>query len=275
LNLNGRQWSGYPDQQERSIQLKIVTVQFDLDGPEYYGRLAEVFEHSINKHMPNARVECQIVKKPGLLDEHRRHYSCNIEKLRLWSEVMQRTDEDVVFMDCDILVIRDMQSAFVDTFDIAYTGRDPKTGSPINCGVIFAKCTIAAKDFFKRWHEVSVEMFKHRKFHDRWRRLYPGMTQAAFGYLINEESMSIKLKQFSCREWNACRPEWALIDESTRCIHFTSFLRALCVNEPFDYEKINSEEWSSDCIAAAKRIANLWRKYEKEWQIRKNFVQNR
>ena len=215
--------------------MKIVSVQFDYAGMRKYEKLANVFEYSVKKNCPNADLELLRVKPPVLRKKIRsKSFATNTLKLKLWLEVLKNTDDDVVFMDCDMIVLKDISDAFKNRFDIGYTKR---TGSriPYNGGVMFVRNNPEAIKFVEYWKEINDKMYDDYTFHHKWRNKYAGMNQAAFGYIMEAGKYKAKLKSFSCDVWNACVENWPKINEDTRIIHIKGALRrTILMNRSID-----------------------------------------
>jgi lipopolysaccharide biosynthesis glycosyltransferase len=205
--------------------LKIVSIQFDYNGLRKYEKLAEVFEYSVKKNCPEADLELLKVKPPELKKKIRsKSFASNTLKLKLWLKVLKNTDDDVVFMDCDMIVLKDISDVFKNRFDIGYTKR---TGSriPYNGGVMFVKNTPEAIKFVELWKEINDKMYNDYSFHHTWRNKYAGMNQAAFGYIMETGGYKAKLKSFSCDIWNSCVENWPKINDETRIVHIKGALR--------------------------------------------------
>ena len=205
--------------------MKIVSVQFDYRGFNRYEKLARVFAYSVKKNCPDADLELVKVKPPELIKPVRsRSFASNTLKIKLWLEVLKNTKDDVIFMDCDMLVLKDISDAFKNHFDIGYTKRT-KARMPYNGGVVFVKNTPEAIEFIEYWKEINDKMYNDQKFHYKYRNKYAGMNQAAFGYIMETGGYKAKLKAFSCDVWNACVENWATINDETRIVHIKGTLR--------------------------------------------------
>jgi hypothetical protein len=246
--------------------MKIIAVQFDYDGSKKYDKLARVFEHSAKKNCPQAAVEMLRIKAPAHgaegLKGVKRCFTSNTVKLRLWLDKIKETTEDVIFMDCDMLVLHDLGIAFSEPFDIGLTKRN-NPAIPYNGGVVFVRNTPAAIKFLERWTIINDAMFNctdqngvpdRGVFHTRWRNKYAGMNQAALGYILEKETHEAKLKNFPCAIWNICREDWPRIDNKSMVIHVKSNLRTAVIDRR--------------CISSAKRAygkaIELWDYYAQE-----------
>lgn len=210
---------------KRKMKLKIVSVQFDYRGVNKYSILSKVFEHSVKKNCPNAELEMLKVKPPELQRRSKsKSFASNTLKLELWLDVLKNTDDNVVFMDCDMIVLKDISEAFNYDFDIGYTVRT-NSSKPFNGGVVFVKNTLNAIKFIELWKEINRRMYNDYTFHMPYRTKYAGMNQASFGYLLEKKNYEAKLKKFRCDIWNACDDNWRNISIDTKVMHIKGGLR--------------------------------------------------
>ena len=207
--------------------MHIVTVQFDHGEKTNFGTLLSVFEKSIEHHMPSMKVVTYRIPAPERIVERVRKLSDNSAKLKIWRDHLDIATEPVIFADCDMLCLQPAYHAFGYLFDVAYTQRTQKNGFPMNGGIVMARPTQAARDFFHRWLEVNDKMFADVNFHCKWQIKYGGMNQAAFGYIFESGEYPGKLHQYITREWNAVDCDWQRLDERTVFVHYKSKLRHL------------------------------------------------
>lgn len=212
--------------------MRILTVQWDniLDEEmRDYGLLLRVFSYSAKKHMPHATF--QHIKIPPPLPEEGKEYfmTKNTRKLDYWVDAIKESKEDTIIMDCDMVILRDMSSAFYYKFDIGYSSRPEPV--PLNGGVLFCRHSEQSIDFLEYWREANMKMYLDTEFHTPWRAKYAGMNQASLGYSLETYKKPITIAAFPCEEWNACQDDWANVDEEhTRCLHVKSKLRKSCLS---------------------------------------------
>lgn len=200
-------------------------MQFDYRGVNKYSVLSKVFEHSVKKYCPDAELELLKVKPPELKRKARsRSFASNTLKLGLWLDILKKTDDNVIFMDCDMIVLKDISEAFNYKFDIGYTVRT-RSPIPFNGGVVFVKNTPNAIKFIELWKEINRQMYEDYTFHMPYRTKYAGMNQASFGYLLEKKKYDAKVKKFNCDIWNACDDNWRDISKDTKVIHIKGGLR--------------------------------------------------
>jgi len=224
----------------------FVTVQFDYSGNTVYARLLDTMIKSINRNCPSSKIEALKLQPPR---EHSvtRGMGSNNLKLKKWVEILEKSDEtEFIFIDCDMLVIKDPSDIFQKDFDVACTRRN--THYIYNGGVVFAKKNERTIAFFKRWQQIDEKMFRDYKFHAPWRLKYAGMNQASFGYMMEKEKFAAKMIEVPCQIWNSCNDTWGRIDENTRIIHIKGGLRKACLG----LMRVGG---------AHEKIVALWRQY--------------
>jgi hypothetical protein len=228
--------------------LKIISVVFDYYHQEKYKKLSEVFSYSIKKNCPGSELELLKINPPKIHKNKSKSFASNTVKLELWLERLKATDQDVIFLDCDMLVLKDLSSAFNLNFDIGYTKRT-RARIPYNGGVVFVKNTPEAVSFIELWAKINKKMYDNSRFHSVWRAKYAGMNQSAFGYILEKEKYNAILKQFPCEIWNACNEDWSNIGDKTKIIHIKGGLRRSVLHQAPGF----TCKW--------QRAYTLWRKY--------------
>lgn len=248
--------------------MKIVSVTFDYGSDRRYDILAKVLEHSVKKNCPQADFELVRIPAPKI-KTFKRCFDSNTVKLREWLRVLKSTQDNCVFMDCDMLMLKDISDAFDDeSFDVGYTIRDGRyaTTLPMNGGMVFVRNNPAGIEFIEKWAEVNDMMFDDlvkdhgKRVHAQWRTKFGGINQAAFGYLTAKVKYSARLKKFKCSEWNACLEHWPTVNERTRVLHVKSGLRKAALSG-----------LSVGSVAfALQRATALWRSYAAEIDLANN-----
>jgi hypothetical protein len=201
--------------------MELVSVYFDYDKPEYE-RLMKVFEYSIKKH---TGLDLQVIKLDPPPPNRTRSLDANTLKLNKWVEYLEEKEEGakVVFLDCDMLCIKDFSDAFDIEFDVCYTHR--RTRVPFNGGVVFVRNNKYSRDFFRQWAEVNEKMHKDAEFHKPWHSKYAGINQSAFGYLLEKGDVDCHIEALPCSIYNVCDEDWKKIHKDARLIHYKSELR--------------------------------------------------
>lgn len=207
--------------------MQIVTTKFNRGNSRQYEMLHMVFLKSIALCMPDAEVVTLEMSAPDSAEREGKYgFVANTHKLRKWAEYIEQVDDDVILADCDMLMLQSAEHAFDEVFDIAYTKREFGDGRiPLNGGIIMVRNNDVAKGFIKRWQQVNDEMYVNLDFHKKWKGKYPGMNQAALGYMLEEESEGVRIHAYSTREWNAVETDWGKLQENTVFVHYKGQLR--------------------------------------------------
>lgn len=210
--------------------MKIVTVQFNYKGRPDYAKLLEVFKFSCKFYMPN--VEFVEIKIPAPENKTSRplNYYYNDVKLKIWLDVLERSNDNIIFADCDMMALKSAEHAFKIDFDVAYTQRTVVNRIPMNGGIIMARPTEAAKKFFREWYKVNNQMLHNKSFHREYSKRWAGMNQAAFGCMFQKGKHGAKLHQYKTRFWNAVDCDWNFINENTVFVHYKSKLRRIVLS---------------------------------------------
>jgi hypothetical protein len=180
----------------------------------------------------------------------------NSVKLRHWVMHLERTNDNVIFADCDMLCLRDASHAFKFNFDVAYTARTIVNRIPMNGGIMFATPNENSRKFFRNMLIVNDLMLGDVRFHNQWRRKYAGMNQSAFGCVLETRSKGIKIHKFRTLEWNAVDCDWGNVNHRTVFVHYKSKLRKMVLNEI----KRNPTHM---------KVIRLWDQYYKEMKSKK------
>lgn len=214
---------------------KAITVQFN-DGGYAYERLLGVFIRSWQK---NAKIPLEVhrIETPRSGRRHKSFYYNN-EKLKVW---LDNFNEDTVFVDCDMLLLKDVSEAF-DIID--HIGIAERKHLPLNGGVIFAKYTKEAKDFMNHWYEIDCKMLEDPEFHGEYHPKYAGMNQASLGYLL--ENGHRKYVQRIPESFNLCE-SWEGWQDA-HLIHVKGSLRQTCLRSrvnPPEPQGVIKQIWES------------------------------
>jgi len=220
--------------------VKIISVQFDYPGSSRYDKLSRVLEYSIKKNCPGAEFKLIRIAAPTSW-RTKKCFASNTVKLQRWVEEMEATDDDIIFLDCDMIVLRDLHDAFKMDFDVALTVNG--TGSiPYNGGAVFCHNTQAARDFIRLWNKCNIELYNDMRKHLKWRTKYAGMNQAALGYMLETNAAKphdmlsdtrkikasesiVNIKRLPCSIWNVCKNDWRTMNDKMYILHVKSALR--------------------------------------------------
>lgn len=180
--------------------MRIVTVTFDYSGSMYEG-LYKAFYASV---VTNSQIPIETVRiDPGKNRRKTKH--ANTIKLDVWNDFIQDADEDIILMDCDLLLMKDISEGFEDVENVGITTRDYGKGFPFNGGVVFVRNTKRSKRFFKEWLKINNWMYDTPEVHKRYKNIYAGMNQSALGYMLGQGWHVDKLpmsKYNLCEDWS-------------------------------------------------------------------------
>lgn len=220
--------------------MKFCTVQFNYSGGPDYGLLLDILLKSIDHHMPGVHTEVIKITPPRRDISKAYNLKYNTEKLQAWYDYLGRAEDDVIFLDCDMVMNYPVWDAFEPDFDVGYTARTKINRIPMNGGVMLAKNTALARSWYREMLTTNIKMYADEEFHNKWRRRYAGMNQSAFGYMKEASEHPAKLHAYQTIDWNAVDCDWPYIHEKTRFVHIKSSLRKhiLKLREPFgNFEK--------------------------------------
>jgi hypothetical protein len=201
---------------DRISGMRIVTVTFDYSGTMYTG-LYKAFYASVYM---NSEIPIETVRvDPGKGSRKTKH--ANTVKLDVWNDFVQDADEDIILMDCDLLLMSDISDGFDSVSDVGITTRDYGKGFPLNGGVVFVRNTKKSRKFFAEWLKINNWMYDNRAVHKQYKSMYAGMNQAALGYMLNSgwKPETLPMSKYNlCEGWQ----DW----QNARVIHIKGKLRS-------------------------------------------------
>jgi hypothetical protein len=207
----------------------IVSDLFNYSGDTRYEKMAKVLEYSAKKFCPN--IEFRLIRHaPPKTINRKTCFASNNLKLNKWIEVLESVNDDVIFLDCDMVILRSFEGAFDNAdYDIGITYlNDDHERLPFNGGTVFVRDTDKARNFMRKWLELDNKMYIDEKLHSVFREKYAGMNQASLGYLLeNPKFHEAKIKRLDCHEWNWCRDRWKFPEQGAgpRVLHIKSQTR--------------------------------------------------
>ena len=206
--------------------MQIVTVQFNYKNGPDYAELMDVFKKSVKTYQPDCEFHDIRIDTPEKDINKPYFMTYNTIKLEYWVDFLKHTKENVIFSDCDMMMLRSAAHAFDPDFDVAYTKRQIIYKAPLNGGIMFARPTDKAIDFFKELLEINQRMYEDEVFHHPWLLKYVGMNQAAMGYILEKGNRSgALLHEYLTPQWNAVEGDWPRINEETVFCHLKGKLR--------------------------------------------------
>jgi len=209
---------------------QLHAVYFGID-PQW-ARLARVLEYSAHQHCPGWDIDVRAITPapchPPARTAAHAAYVANTQKLDEWTRLVdQAPDGDrLALLDADTMVLRTLDAVWDQVFDVAYTVRT-SSRFPINAGVIFVRVSDRTRAFMAAWRDENHRQLGDPARHQRWRRQYGGMNQAALGALLEQRGgPDVKFLRLPCVEWNAEESAWPAVDRArTRIVHLKSGLR--------------------------------------------------
>ena len=222
--------------------MTFVYVVFDRPGCEYYSILAETLHVSIEKNCPFANIIRIETDPPGLVPGKPRGHVDNTEKLSTWNDQVQKIKDDIILIDCDIVLNRDITQAFTGDFAVGIMKRSRRNPNPYNGGIVFVRNCEKAKRFVNEWNKNNQLFFNNNAAYNKYRSKTLGINQAALLATLDQDS-DTKIQYFSCRIWDACPEDWLYVDSKTYAIHIMGNLRAAAlrninpITAPLNYKK--------------------------------------
>lgn len=234
--------------------MKFISCEIQNEKLADYSRLLAAFRTSIQENCPNDELEVVELNPrnyPGTY-HIKTSYVGNSVKLAYWAQKVETETQNLCLIDGDTVVLKDMNHVFDYDFDIAFTVRSAGERLPINGGVLFIRPSNKVSQFMKQWSEINNKMLIDLKFHMEWYRIYNGINQASFGYMLNENikknGSGLKIIEVPCEKYNACDPQnWRAINDNTHVVHIKSDLRIACLKNIF--------------IKDYSTAINIWNKY--------------
>ena len=138
-------------------------------------------------------------------------------KHQIWAREAKKGG-NVVLMDVDTIVLKDIGEVFDYDFDIGITVRSGKNW--FNGGVVFVKPTQAAYDILDLWAKKihSKDQAKYK-----WETGHSGTAQPVFAWLYKHGKFNGTIREFPCSTYNCIQPWGNYRDASV--IHVKSGLR--------------------------------------------------
>jgi hypothetical protein len=218
---------------ETPPRYRICIVEFDNHRNISYKNLATAYKNSIRENMPDAVID-NICLKPMVKDIHKGWiYTANTIKLKAWVDYLEKTNEPIIFSDCDMLAIGDGEKAFIanPAFDIAFTGDLNSKKTPLNGGIVFVRPNERSRAFFRHWLKINEKLYNDEALHSKYRARWAGMNQAALGYIFDRGYPECRIEFLPLKRWNATESYWPDIDNDTVFVHVKETLRKLVLDK--------------------------------------------
>lgn len=235
--------------------MTIVCVVFDYLKNDYK-TMFSVLKKSIAYHIPDAKVilvtDMPQIEVNERINKHKKYkYASFRAKMEVWASMVD-IDDDIVFMDADMVLDGDISHVFKSEFDIAVTVRRHKKKN-VNSGIVFVKNTKRAKGFIRTWCETDRRMYQDKDLHDLWSKKYEGMNQASLGYMLHHYG-KVSILCLPCVVYNSCEIEWKNMNRKTCVIHLKTPLRDVIQGK-------DSIVKTEKKYRGATRAYEIWRKY--------------
>ncbi len=232
-----------PMERESKTNATVVTVCFG----KAFEVMLQAHKNSVRSTMPLAKhdvVELVGGCAPGFKPEN--HY-----KFKAWVEAVERYQgENIVLMDADTLVLKDIRSAFDRcAADIILTEK-PGEKPRVNAGVVFVRCNPQTLGFFRHWLELDAALFADPALRREAEALQFGQNQASLALMMrdNPEYEDI-IGYLHCQEWNCENVMWKYFDANTRVLHIKNGLRHTVLNKKYD-KRLYREPTAAQLVTA-------------------------
>jgi len=208
----------------------IGTVCFAYPGEDVYLKLRDAWRKSIGQVMPDATIVVKEIDPPCDDDpSQRRSWCSNLAKTEAWRDlVREHKGRDLILMDCDMIVLRDVSAQFADEFDLTFTERPHvhDTHEPINTGFMAVRCNDRTIKFFDELCEVARWMYDDEDFHAPYWSRYRGIMQAALGHMMESGAMAgLDVRLYPCSVYNVSDHEYLGIGSDARVVHYKAGAR--------------------------------------------------
>lgn len=236
--------------------MKAYGLWFQTEGRVQFERLVKVFEYSFKKHNPDVELIIEKSEYPspryGLKPAHLE----NVFKLERWNDIIQSSEEPVLLLDTDLLILDCLNDITKKKDDIIITNRHYST-IKYNAGVILVNPSLGSKRFFQQWRDTSSIDFKSTD--EYWRGILntaKGATQSTLTELLCNQAFC-SVGYLSCAVWNSAVTDWPRFSDETKILHIKGNLRKYILNDCTDNQV---HKLDKNLIP----LLDLWRKYEKE-----------
>lgn len=238
--------------------MRIITAVFNYPGQDKYERCLRALTSSIKTNAPNADFHVIRLEAPDPIGGIFQGFINNHVKLEAYAEC--EIDVPTVFIDADMVVLRDPFQLFDDTFDVAIGRRPVKQQSIFNGGVVLFQPNDIAREFMKQWAEIDGKMLLDKKFHQQYHCRYRGMNQSSFGYMYEEKPVPARIKEYPTAIINACEQDWQNVETLKPYIIHVRKKLLDAVQQPIPISNISRR---------MRDAARIWRHYAGEAEPQK------
>lgn len=227
------------------------------EGQEY-ARMARVLAYTAARFCPDwdrQIVNTVICEADAQGDELRRRL--NNSKLLKWTETVEQAPDGtpMLLVDSDVMIVRSLDDIWQQSFDVAYTVRDPQRSTiPLNGGVVFVRANDASRRFLRAWYQATIPYKTSAKKWQEARKKYGACDQAGLCQLLKQPSVGVQILALPCQEWNCEDSEWGRFDVTTRIVHIKGSLRSAVFG---DWQRVSAKR-KPQVVPLAKQ----WKAFE-------------
>lgn len=188
-------------------------------------------------------------------------------KIDFWHHALQEIKSDrIVFMDCDMMLLRPMDKFFDYSYDIGYTYKteaDEGLKWLLNTGILLVNNRENANRYFLKWSKRVTEILSDSQMTEKGIKGWGAADQAALGWDL-EHTFSIgaditivdkiKFRGFKCKELN-----------ETRCVPITDDLHVIHYKGSWHNVLLNKRYEGSRSKEKGEIMFNLWQDYLKKF----------
>lgn len=192
------------------------------------------------------------------------------EKMKYWNRLIQCSRENnIVLIDSDTLVIKDISEVFECQFDIGFTYKnredDDQPQWPINTGVVFVKKNNRIIKLFEAWERKTLHYVNRneKESDDELCKKWGGLDQAALGNLMGGAkdrerykhliyNNNVVFKGFPCEVYNEIKND---ITKKTKILHYKNRWHKVILKEREIPNKGN-----------VRIKFNIWQGYRMDWE---------
>lgn len=215
----------------------VLSVVFD----DVFENMSCLLRRSLNLNSPGCSFEVVREEPPRQTKWMPKFITDNLRKLELWKERVDEgaEGEELVLIDADTLVLRDLRDAFDVDFDLRYTIRPGRV--PFNCGVVFVRVNDKSRRFFAQWVKHNQRIVKNQGLSLEHLREFAGGNQWALNEVLSEldaGKFPCRVETAPCEIWNCEQETWERFSTHTAVLHIKSWLRAHLLNHlPFENDR--------------------------------------
>lgn len=205
------------------------------------------------------------------------------QKLNIWNQIVHKESDkgqNLVLIDCDTLITKDIKDVFDNDFDLAYTAKDdPLMRYPLNTGVVFLKIRKPTCNIMQRWCDETSRILINKDLKAEAIMTMGGADQCSLAKILDRFSdflgpitvgdfhyIGLRASEFNLHK------DWSDPSEA-RIIHYKGTWPDVLINEAKKYEDaIVISKWASrkmdlSEIYSWKPSYDLWKKYYRDFYV--------